>query len=155
MTGWRQALHRGLISGSVASLSSTAVLSACGADEQGTPYAPTNATSQWLWGEYAALQNTPSLRHTLPGYLIHHASSVFWAVIYEQWCGARRDSPAVLAARAAAIAGLACCVDLKLTPRRLRPGFEKRLSKRSLLLVYGSVAMGLAAASLLSQKTHR
>mgnify|MGYP006154148737 CR=1 FL=1 len=34
-------------------------------------------------------------------------------------------------------------VDYKLTPRRLQPGFEAQLSKKSLFLVYAAFAVGL------------
>ena len=29
----------------------------------------------------------PSLRYTVPGYLIHHGSSLLWGVVYERWFG--------------------------------------------------------------------
>lgn len=41
---------------------------------------------------------------------------------------------------------MACWVDYKLTPRRLQPGFEQRLSTPSMVAVYGSFALGLALA---------
>lgn len=44
---------------------------------------------------------------------------------------------------------LACFTDYQLTPPRLRPGFEQRLSRRSLLLVYGAFGIGLAAGAIL------
>ncbi|ESJ25561.1 hypothetical protein B551_0203050, partial [Cupriavidus sp. HPC(L)] len=49
-------------------------------------------------------------------------------------------APAILAGLA--VAAAACVVDLRLTPKRLTPGFERRLSPWSLALVY--VAFGLA-----------
>ena len=49
------------------------------------------------------------------------------------------------------MAALACFVDYKMTPERLQPGFEKRLSTPSLFMVYASfgaalVLRGLAAS---------
>jgi hypothetical protein len=40
-------------------------------------------------------------------------------------------------------------VDFQLTPERLTPGFEHRLSHRSLAAVYGAFAVGLAVGALL------
>lgn len=137
-----------LITGSVASLASTAVLSACGHREGGDPYAPTNATSQWIWGKRSICADGASLRYTLPGFLIHHASSIFWAAVYAKWRMRHKVPQAsVDLALGAAVAGLACLVDLRLTPERLRPGFEKKLSKGSLALVYGAFGLGLAGAA--------
>jgi hypothetical protein len=152
MKSWSEAFSDGLVSGSLTSLVSTAVLAARGRSDAGTPYAPINAVSQWLYGERAAHQDSPSVRYTLPGYLIHHGSSIFWAVLYERWFGQRAQekglAPAL--AGAVAVAGLACFVDYKLTPKRLQPGFEKRLSTPSMAMVYGGVAIGLAIRSLLA-----
>jgi hypothetical protein len=49
-----------------------------------------------------------------------------------------------------AVAGLACFVDYKMTPHRLQPGFEKRLSTPSLFLAYGVFGVALAARGLIS-----
>jgi hypothetical protein len=32
----------------------------------------------------ALRRDAPSARYTLPGYLIHHASATFWAVLFER-----------------------------------------------------------------------
>ena len=47
------------------------------------------------------------------------------------------------AADAVAATAVAAVVDLAIVPRRLTPGFERRLSARSLALVYGALAVGL------------
>ncbi len=154
MKTWQQAMQQGLVSGSIASLASTVVLSACGAHEEGTAYAPTNATSHWLWGDQAKHRDEPSVRFTLTGYAIHHASSCFWAVIYEKWLGSDAKLKALRSplASGAAIASLACFVDYKLTPGRLRPGFEQRLSKPSLFLAYAGFGLALGMRGMLAKK---
>lgn len=151
MNDWKDAMKSGIGSGAAASLLSTAVLAACGKKEAGSPYAPTNAVSHWVWGEEAAHRNRPSARHTLLGFLIHHASATFWAVLYEKWFGrtAARNHPAPALLTSAAMAGLACFVDYQMTPERLKPGYEKRLSKKSLLGVYAAFGLGLALPALL------
>jgi hypothetical protein len=43
---------------------------------------------------------------------------------------------------------VACFVDYRMTPERLTPGFEHRLSSRALLGVYACFAVGLALGSM-------
>ena len=52
----------------------------------------------------------------------------------------------------AAITTAAYVVDFNLTPRRLTPGFEKRLSKRGLFIVYATFALGLATGALIGSR---
>lgn len=154
MEKWKTALQRGLVSGTSASVLSTAALALFGKREDGSPFAPTNAISHWYWGEKAARRDGPSLRYTVPGYAIHHTCSVFWAVLFERACGDlldRRDTGRTLFASTAA-AGLACFVDYEMTPERLRPGYEKRLSRPALAVVYGAFGLGLAAGAMLCRR---
>ena len=147
-------LRIGLVAGTLASLASTAALMLCGRREAGSMVAPTNATSHWLWGDQAFEVRRPTLKHTALGYATHHASAIFWALIYG-WLHASRhpaqSAPAALASAGAATA-LACAVDYTIVPHRLMPGFEHHLSKRSLGVVYGLFAVGLAAGCLLAQR---
>jgi len=151
MKPWRRALRDALVSGTSASITSTAVLMTCGAHEAGHALAPTNATSHWYWGDGATRRNRFSWRHTVLGYATHHGASVFWAFLYEMLFGTRRaEKPAPVAlAQGAAIAALACFVDYRLTPRRLMPGYEQRLSRRSLTAVYAAFGAGLALGGAL------
>ncbi len=157
MKTWPQAIRDGVVSGSVASAISTAVLGACSEQENGTPYAPTNAISHWVWGKKAMRKNGPSARYTLLGYGIHHACSIFWAVLYEKYFGRDAEAKQVGPSLAAglAVAGVASVVDYRLTPERLQPGFEKRLTSKSLLLVYGAFGLALAVRGLLSYDERR
>jgi hypothetical protein len=150
MKRWSTAARHALVSGTSASVLSTAVLAMCGVAETGSPAAPTNAISHWLWGERAARHDDFSMRHTALGYSIHHIVSILWATLYERWFGQARDRREPLAAVAggAAVAGLACFVDYQLTPERLKPGYEKRLSRLSLLAVYTAFGAGLVAVAL-------
>ena len=157
MKTWTQAVRDGAVSGSVASILSTAVLGARGKQENNSPYAPTNAVSHWFWGDRAARHDEPSARHTAVGYAIHHMSATLWAVLYEKWFGDRAERGDIVPALAggAAVAGLACFVDYKLTPQRLQPGFEKRLSTPSLFLVYASFGAALALRGLAASQKER
>jgi hypothetical protein len=150
MKTWREAIRDGMTTGSITSVVSTIALAACGLRETGTPYAATNAVSHWIWGDQAGQQDRPSARYTLVGYTIHHASATLWGILYEKWFGDKADRKEVGPALAggAAVAGLACFVDYKMTPHRLQPGYEMRLSRQSLFLVYVAVGAGLALRGL-------
>lgn len=143
-------VERSLLAGTVASVLSTGALVLCGRLEKRGGAAPTNATSQWVWGEQEAYERRPTLRHTLVGYAIHHAMAILWAAFHEGVFRRRGHAkPAVrVFGEAAATAALAYFVDYHLTPRRLRPGFEKHLGSSSFVVVYGAFALGLALVRL-------
>lgn len=150
MTDWTTSMQRGLVGGAASSIVSTATLALLGRLEAGSPYAPTNAVSHWIWGDEAAGQDGFSLKYTLTGYAIHHLSATFWSVLFEKLAGEkldRKDLRVTLATSAAASA-IACFVDYKLTPERLKPGYEKRLSNKSLAGVYAAFAVGMALGAL-------
>lgn len=89
------------------------------------------------------------MRHTGTGFAVHHASSLFWAALYELvQARRRRVSPSTLTMDAAAVTAVAAVVDLKLVPERLTPGFERRLSRPSLAAVYVAFGIGLASSAL-------
>ena len=143
---WREAFDRALVSGSAASLLSAVALAACGKIERGTPFGPQNGPSQWIWGERAAYRRDASLRYTAVGYGIHHMTSLGWATLHEKHIARLvRDKPFPARLAAAGLTALvANIVDFQLTPRRLKPGFEKQLSRKSLFAVYAAFALGLA-----------
>lgn len=151
---WKRAARDATLSGSIASALSTVALVLCGRRETGRHAAATNATSHWIWGARATRMNRPSLRYTGIGYAIHHAASILWATFYERWFGrpcARHDLPTIVAG-SAAVATLAAFVDFELTPQRLTPGFEKRLSRPALFAVYSAFAAGLAVSCVLRRR---
>ena len=155
MKNWNTALWRGTVSGATSSLLSTAALALLGKLGTGSMFAPTNAISHWIWGDKAARHDAPSARYTLPGYLIHHASATFWAVLFERVFARtldRKSTPVTLAAAGAASA-VACFTDYQLTPQRLRPGYEKRLSQPALAVVYAAFGVGLAAGAILARRS--
>lgn len=154
MDTWKSATQRGLVSGATASLLSTAALAALGKATDGSTYGPTNAISHWLWGDKAARRDGPSLRYTATGYLIHHASATFWAVLFERLLKRQLDKkdPIATLGAATAASAVACFVDYQMTPERLKPGYEQRLSRPSLALVYGAFGLGLAAGALLIRR---
>lgn len=142
----RSVLRTGLIAGAFASVASSMALAVCGRREAGSSSAPHNAISHWIWDREALFRKSPTLRHTVLGYAIHHGSATFWAVLYAWLHANRRPAQSLPAALSGAgmAAGVACAVDFLATPRRLTPGFEHHLSKASLAAVYASFAVGLA-----------
>jgi hypothetical protein len=141
--------QRALISGSTASVLSTIASAFCGKRDCDNFVAPTNATSHWIWGERAAHSKGLSVRYTLVGYLIHHLASIFWAVLFERWSAlAPTKSASRTLLRALSVAALACLVDYTITPKRLTPGFEKRLKKRSLAVIYTVFGIGLVCGRM-------
>ena len=156
MNEWKRAGHRALTSGAAASLLSAAVLALAGHLENRSAAGPLNGPSQWVFGRWAAYLRRPSLRHTLTGILIHHITATGWALLHERLLGRAKvaQTPAQRLGRAAATAAVANVVDFKLTPKRLTPGFEHQLSRKSLFVVYAAFAVGLAlwGASLTSRQ---
>ncbi|HSN33231.1 MAG TPA: hypothetical protein VLU41_11150 [Ideonella sp.] len=143
----RSLLARTAASGSAASVLSIATLAARGRRDDASAWAPLNAPSHWLFGRRALRQDGASWRYSASGLVTHHLASLFWAWFYERLLG-RRAGLAGRVAGAALVTGTAALVDLTVVPARLTPGFEHRLSARSLALVYAAFALGLAAGSI-------
>jgi hypothetical protein len=147
----RDVLVRGCVTGSGASVVSTLAITALSRRETGAAASGTNATSHWLWGRRAQRRHQSSLKYTATGYAVHHASSIWWGVIYEAWRALRREHDLVRdAGAAAAVAAVAWVVDYGVAPRRLTPGFEAHFSPRSMVLTYAAFAMGLFATGVLT-----
>lgn len=154
MNGWKQAIIKGMMPGALASVASAGMLALRSKREAGSIYAGTNAVSHWLWGGKAFRRDAPSWKYTLVGYGIHHASALFWGALFEQAAGKvlERKSVGSTIAAAAAASSVACFADYMLTPQRLRPGFEERVSRGSLALVYAAFGVGLAAGALFNHR---
>jgi len=149
-------LRLAVISGSLASASSTATLALLARKEGKNALQPVNSTSHWLNGEKAALFTGIDLAHTAVGYATHHAATIFWAIFFERWIGPRRPLGAVPMLRDALIlSAVAAAVDYGATPRRFTPGWELVLSKSSMIGAYIAMAAGLAAGALMTQKLAR
>lgn len=143
-----------LLSGTAASVASAAALMAGSRLRDGSWLGGLNGPSQWLWGESEAYSREATLRHTAVGYAIHHSTSVFWALIYETiFGGSRKKKPALQhCTEAIASAATAYVVDYHLTPPRLRPGFEKHVSRNGMVAVYAAFAAGLAVAGIVRDR---
>jgi hypothetical protein len=152
MERWVRIGLSSLVTGTVASVVSTAALALLAKGEGKGALQPTNATSHWLHGEEAGRRRAPDAAHTAVGYATHHASALFWALPFQAWLAARpRRRPAELLRDACAMSAIAAAVDYGATPKRLTPGWELVLSKRSIAATYGAMALGLAAGAALAR----
>lgn len=152
---------RALTSGTVSGLAISAVAALAGKRETASYAAPINSTSHILWGDEAARHDEASVKYTVSGFLLNHMAAVMWAAVYEKWVvpaiahfSAERPALAPLATAlgGAAVSAGAYVTDYYLVPRRFTPGYEKRLSGQSLALIYGALALGLAASTLLTDR---
>jgi hypothetical protein len=152
----RRVIGRILASGAAASAASAAAALACSSLENGHAARPMNAITHIYDGGEPPSYDGRNGRNTALGFAIHTAASIWWAGFFEQlFGGAARRSPASAAAAGAAVAGLAYVVDYAVVGERFRPGFERYLSGRSLFGVYGALALGFAAAALLTRERPR
>ena len=164
-------LERAVKSGTISGLAAATVASLAGKQENGSFAAPLNATSHILWGDKAAEQDGVSLKYTLTGFLLNHASAIFWASFYEKLFGRHADRPREWRLPhsdtaesgpvvqpifgGAAVATAAYIIDYHIIPKRFTPGFEKRLSGTSMLAIFAALAAGLAANDLIDAARHR
>jgi hypothetical protein len=121
-----------------------------GALEGGSAVAPVNASTHFVFGREAENSVDVDLRHTPLGLLTNALACIFWAAVYETAFGAaaNRGETAKAFLGGAAVAGLAYITDYHIVPRRLSPGWEAHLSKRSLLLAYTALALSLPLRGL-------
>jgi hypothetical protein len=133
------------ISGTAASLAMTAALAFLARKEGRSAVQPINSTSHWLHGESAGSFRSLDVPHTAIGYGTHHASALLWAFIFEKWLSTqRRRGPFLMLRDAAVMSAVAAAVDYGITPKRLTPGWEQVLSKTSISIAYGVMALALA-----------
>lgn len=154
MKSWDAALKDSLVTGAAASLAAGAAVAWRGRRDSGSALAPINATSHVAWGDAAAQVERPTWRQTLPGLAINTGAGVWWALVMQKLFGEevdRRGLPAAIAG-GAATAALAYVVDYHLMPQRLTPGWELRISRRSLFIGLGAMAAGLAVGAMLTRR---
>jgi branched-subunit amino acid transport protein len=154
--GLRQVIHAGIRSGTIASITSTMALMICGGLERKGVAAPLNGPSRWVWGEHASYERRATLRHTVTGFLVHHAASIFWGIVHQsifyRWNESDRKTRIVHGLSTATSAAL---VDYGVTPKRLKPGFDNHLSLPSLICVYAAFGLGLAVLHVTSRTATR
>lgn len=142
-----------VVSGSVASVVSTAALALLSTVEGRGAAQPTNATSHWWYGDRAARVASPSAAETAVGYATNHAAAIFWALLFETLRSRLSvRSLSGSAQLAAATAMVAAVVDYGLVPKRLTPGWELVLSRKSTAAAFLALAAGLTLGGMLSEQ---
>jgi hypothetical protein len=129
------------IAGLAAGAATTVVLALFGRRD-GDTAGPINAVSHILYGDEAADQRGVSAKYTLPGALLNTAAVVSWAAVQAFLFGNRRSWLA-----GPAISALAYVTDYYVVPRRVTPGFERRLTPAGMAAVYGVLGLSLALGS--------
>jgi hypothetical protein len=134
-----------LLSGTVATVATTAILAGLAALRGHSPVLTTNATSHWFHGESAAGVVAHDLRHTATGFATHWAASLFWAAVFQ---GLRRLGPRRRPlSDALGVSAVAAAVDYGIVPKRLTPGWEMVVGPVSIGITYGVMAFALAATA--------
>ncbi len=148
---WGGTLQDALVAGSIVAAVTIASVAWRGRHDSGSAVAPINATSHVVYGPEAGNVDVADFRHTLPGLAINAGASVFWAAVYERLFGRADEGDSVGKALlgGGAVAGLAYLLDYHLLPKRLTPGWEERVSGRSLGLIFAAMALTLPVWSLL------
>ena len=134
----------------IASVATTAAALLLGKKEAGSAAAPLNATSHIIWGDEAANHDESNWQHTAVGTLLNAAAMVSWSLVQQLLPRPKGWVGAVLSG--ASVSALAYVTDYYLVPKRLTPGFEKRLSPRALFMIYAALAAALAGGAALSSR---
>jgi hypothetical protein len=150
MTGWKDAIAEGLVSGTLGAALATGVLMLAGRREGGSAVAPINAVSHWVWGEEAARDESVDARHTAVGAVTQLLAGIFWGTLHAKLRPRVSGDAVVPAAIAGALAtgAVAATVDYGLIPKRLTPGWELRLSNRSVAVALVAMAAGIALGTI-------
>ena len=142
------------IPASAAALAVFIAVTVMGRRDSGSAVAPINASSHVLWGDEAASVEKVTLKHTLPGAAINLGAAFWWAVVFRKLFGQSVDHRGAAAAMAGGVAtaGLAYAVDYHLLPRRLTPGWEQRISSRSLAMSLAAMGIGLGLGAVIARR---
>lgn len=142
-----------LCCGAGAAIASSAAVMISARLEGRSPLAPVNATSHWLWGDEAGDHDKADVRHTAVGAATNVGAAFFWGSLFGAFLSSRPPrKPAALLRDASVVGALASLVDYGLVPKRLTPGWELALSKRSVATAMAAMALGLAGGGWAAQR---
>jgi hypothetical protein len=146
-----------VVTGTIASAATAAAAAACGARDSGSALAAVNAVSHIVWGSDASNVRVADVKHTVPGLLLNTGATIFWAAIYESVFGHAADRGEIAKALlgGGAVSALAYVTDYHVVPKRLTPGWEERVSNRSLALIYVVLALSFPVRGLLNRRIRR
>ncbi len=147
-------LRNSALPAAIATATTTAAVTGLTKLSDGSGSAGLNAVSHILWGDKSATKDEFSAKYTLVGGALNSAAIGSWAAVHElaiEGLGLkRRVLPMLLSA--SLVSGLAYITDYHIVPKRLTPGFEKRLTPNAMAIVYGALAIGLAVGAVLTKR---
>ena len=150
---WGETLQDALVTGSIVCVVTVAAAAFRGMTDSSSAVAPINATSHVVYGAEAGDVVALDWKHTMLGLAINAGASVFWATLYERLFGraGNRSDVGRSLLGGGVVAALAYFVDYHLMPKRLTPGWEERVSVRSLAMIFGAMALSLPMRSILKR----
>jgi hypothetical protein len=132
------------LTGATTAIATGVAIPLCGRMEGLPAAAPLNAVSHIVWGDRAAAHDAPSWQYTATGTALNTAAMVGWSALFQLFAGPPRARTATRSVAVALVTTAAAyIVDYHVVPRRLTPGFEKRLSGASMWAIYIALAAGL------------
>jgi hypothetical protein len=141
-----------LCTGAISGVATTLGVAACGRMEDRRALAPLNAVSHIAWGDEAARRTGWSWKYTFTGILLNLVAVTGWAAVYHLLFdrAIKKREIAVAVLGGPIVSAAAYITDYKIVPKRFTPGFEKRLSSKSMFCVYATLAAALAAGAICS-----
>ncbi|MCE9557836.1 MAG: hypothetical protein K8R88_02685 [Armatimonadetes bacterium] len=144
-------LHNIVTMGLWSAVFTTVAVMVFAALEKVSVWSPLNAIAHIFFGDEAIGVNRPVTKCLVSGTILNLGAALGWAAIaefgyYFLKISAGHVFPTV--ALSAAVTVLAYITDFVIVPKRLTPGFEHVLSRRSLYLVYGVLALALTLGGL-------
>ena len=134
-------LSRALISSALSAVATTAAALVLSAKDTGHAAAALNATSHMVWGEKVGKFDEADYQHTVVGGALNAGAVALWSTIHALF--PKPESTLAKLRNAAFVAAAAYVTDYYIVPKRMTPGFEKRLSKTSLFGMYAALAASL------------
>jgi hypothetical protein len=144
MSWWSRVARKGAVAG----IATSSVLALFGARD-GDAAGPLNAVSHIAWGEPAGWERGVSAKYTGLGLALNGTAVTAWAGLHELLF---RRRPLL---GGALISALAYATDYFVVPRRVTPGFEKRLSGAGMFAVYAALALALSLPAARSARAPR
>lgn len=149
---WKRAVVDCAVTAKVATVTTVVAAALCGQIEDGEPLAPINAVAHIAFGEEAYRQYEPSLKYTGTGILLHESAVFSWTLLHEIFFGkAKAEGRVGVSLLGGVLVSLAAYLaDYHAVPERYKPGFERHLQPRSLMVIYIVLALALGLTGIAS-----
>ncbi|WMT92754.1 hypothetical protein [Pelagibacterium sp. H642] len=129
----------------IASMGATAAL----ARMEGKPaLQPINSSSHWLWGEAVGKNTRLDAAHTGIGAATNLGAGLFWGTVLGFILDSKHPTLKQTVGYGIGVGAVAGALDYGIMPKRLTPGWELALSRRSVVLTFGAMTAGLVMGGL-------